>query len=280
MAKPPFPLTKGGLVIDRRFYRGRLGPPIALKTGQKLPPRPRNPGNPGNPGNGNGGGELPRPERGDITRETESLAVAPPGTRPLAGFEETRISPAGIAIVEEQIAEEAAQVTGRNGGFSGNPGPPAHGSHIPLTPEELHKLDVRLGTLERRVEVVEAQEATEPWHDTAMDFLPQMDGSPGIVVDEGVARATPCTRFDLGGGSELIFSKGVVGALDEGQKALLCTETTTKPLSDEQSRRLRGWRDSANTCKTEIAPIPKGGRLEPWLTCMSRELKAQGIEVK
>ena len=107
-----------------------------------------------------------------------------------------------------------------------------------------------------------------------------MSGSPGIIVDEGVARASACTRFDLGGGSELIFSKGVIGALDEGQKALLCTETVTKPLSPEQERRLRGWREAAATCKGEIADLPDGKKVKPWLLCMSRELKGKGMEVK
>ena len=235
---------------------------------------------PGNPDGGNGGGELPRPEKGEVTPETESMAVEAAQPRPQEFIEETRISPAGVAIIEERIATEAATVAGRNGGFTGNPGNPGPQSHAPLTEQEMHNLKSRLETLERRMEVVEEQEASEPWHGTTMDFLPQMEGSPGIIVDEGVARATPCTRFDLGEESELVFSKGVVGALDEGQKALFCPETVTKPLTPEQEKRLRGWRDSADTCKQEIAEVPKGDKLEPWLTCMSRELKAQGIAVK
>lgn len=134
--------------------------------------------------------------------------------------------------------------------------------------------------LERRVEVLEAQEGPEPWHDSATDFLPSMDGSPGIVVDEGVARATPCTRFDLGEGKELMFSKGVVGGLDEGQKALFCPEVVTKPLSEAQRQRLQAWRESAAVCKVEIADVPKGEQLPPWLACMSRELNARGVELK
>jgi len=149
-----------------------------------------------------------------------------------------------------------------------------------LTEADLAKFKERVGLLERRVEVLEAGEGAEPWHDTATDFLPSMEGSPGIVVDEGVARAAPCTRFDLGEGKELVFSKGVVGGLDEGQRALYCPETITQPLSEEQQRRLRGWRESADVCKGEIAEIPKGEKLQPWLGCMSRELSARGMELK
>jgi len=188
-------------------------------------------------------------------------------------FEETPVSPTTITTRERQIATEEQALTGRDGAFSGNPG-------NPLSQEELRRFGERMDLLERRLSVVEEQEATEPWHGTTMDFLPSMRGSPGIVVDPGVARATPCTRFDLGGDSELVFSKGVIGALDEPQKALLCTETVTKPLSPEQERRLRGWREAAATCKGEIADVPDGEKLEPWLTCMSRELKGKGIEVK
>lgn len=152
-------------------------------------------------------------------------------------------------------------------------------------PEKLTETDVialkeQVDLLERRMAVLEAQEETEPWHDTATDFLPSMEGSPGIVVDDGVARATPCTRFDLGEGKELMFSKGIVGGLDEGQQALYCPETITKPLTEEQQRRLRGWRESADVCKGEIAEVPKGEKLQPWLACMSRELSARGFEFK
>ena len=159
-------------------------------------------------------------------------------------------------------------------------GEPPKNPGNPLTDQELSRFKDRMDLFDRRLAVVEEQEATEPWHGTTMDFLPSMGGSPGIVVDPGVARATPCTRFDLGEKSELVFSKGVIGALDEGQKALLCTETVTKPLSREQEQRLRGWRESADTCRQEIAEVPKGEQLEPWLTCMSRELKSRDIEVK
>lgn len=166
------------------------------------------------------------------------------------------------------------------------PGPPPFLSKppdkatAPLSDGDLAQLKDQVGLLERRMEVVEAEGGTEPWHGTTTDFLPSMTGSPGIVVDEGVARATPCTRFDLGEGKELVYSKGIVGGLDEGQKALYCPETTTKPLSEAQQQRLRDWRDAANVCKGEIAEVPKGEQLQPWLGCMSRELSARGLELK
>lgn len=150
----------------------------------------------------------------------------------------------------------------------------------PLSDADMAQLKDQVVLLGRRVDVLEVEGGAESCHGTATDFLPSMEGSPGIVVDDGVARATPCTRFDLGNGKELMFSKGIVGGLDEGQKALYCPETITKPLSDEQQRRLLGWRESADVCKGEIADFPKGEKLQPWLACMSRELSIRGIELK
>ncbi len=47
----------------------------------------------------------------------------------------------------------------------------------------------------------------------------------GIVVDEAVALNTPCHGFKIelnGKTSELVFSKGIVGALSEDEKVKYC----------------------------------------------------------
>lgn len=107
--------------------------------------------------------------------------------------------------------------------------------------------------------------------------VPSAYGSPGVVVNEAVAMATPCRCIEYRPGKKLCFSKGIVGALSDEQEGIYCPESI--PLeSPGLERRLEDWMESVGTCKTEIAPIPKGERLEPWLSCMSRELAAHGIE--
>jgi len=100
--------------------------------------------------------------------------------------------------------------------------------------------------------------------------------SPGIVVDEAVAKATPCICYDVDG-KLMCFSKGIIGTLDQGQIEAYCPEK--KIVKEGIARRVAKFREAAEVCKLEIKDIPKGERLEPWLKCMGRELRARGIEV-
>ena len=107
--------------------------------------------------------------------------------------------------------------------------------------------------------------------------VPYQEGSPGIVVNEATAMASACRCVQYRPGKKLCFSKGIIGALSDEQETIYCP-VTEKLESPGLEKRLQDWMDSVETCKAEIAPIPKGERLEPWLGCMSRELKARGIE--
>jgi len=115
-------------------------------------------------------------------------------------------------------------------------------------------------------------------HDSLMlQSIPYAYGSPGIVVNEAVAKASPCRCFEYEPGKRLCFSKGIVGALSDEQEKLYCP-TVEKIESPGLERRLKGWMGAVKVCKAEIEPIPKGERLGPWLGCMSRELTARGIK--
>lgn len=115
-------------------------------------------------------------------------------------------------------------------------------------------------------------------HDSLMlHSTPSAFGSPGIVVNEAMAKATSCRCIEYRPGKKLCFSKGIIGALSDEQEAIYCP-TTEALESPGLEKRLKGWMEAVETCKAEIAPIPKGERLEPWLGCMSRELAAHGIE--
>ncbi|MBA7703328.1 hypothetical protein ES703_112110 [subsurface metagenome] len=69
----------------------------------------------------------------------------------------------------------------------------------------------------------------------------------------------------------------MVGALSDEQEKLYCptVEKIERPGTVE---RMRNWQEAVDVCKAEIEPIPKGERLEPWLSCMSRELETRDIE--
>lgn len=103
------------------------------------------------------------------------------------------------------------------------------------------------------------------------------EGSPGIVVNEAAAMASPCRCLEYRPGKEICFSRGIVGALSDEQEKIYCP-TTEKLVSPGLEKRMEDWMEAVSTCKAEIAVIPKGERLQPWLGCMSRELKARGIE--
>lgn len=142
---------------------------------------------------------------------------------------------------------------------------------MPLTKEEIGQIATRT-----------ADEVMERVRERELDSLmlhstPYAYGSPGIVVDEALAKATPCRCIEYRPGKKLCFSKGIIGALSDEQEKIYCP--TTVPLeSPRLERRLEGWMGAVETCKAEIAEIPKGERLKPWLSCMSRELVAHGVE--
>lgn len=103
------------------------------------------------------------------------------------------------------------------------------------------------------------------------DWLPHMYGSPGIVVDEGLARSSPCIRMMLKE-RPLVWSKGIVGALDEKQQALYCGEYIEKELTPAVKERIAAWHTATEVCKAEVESQEPGlDRMERWWGCMSRQ---------
>ena len=142
---------------------------------------------------------------------------------------------------------------------------------MPLTKEEVAQIATRTAD-EIMARIREGE------HDSLMlHSVPYAYGSPGIVVNEATAMASPCRCIEYRPGKKLCFSKGIIGALSDEQEAIYCP-VTEELESHGLEKRLKDWMDAVETCKAEIAPIPKGERLEPWLSCMSRELKARSIE--
>lgn len=122
--------------------------------------------------------------------------------------------------------------------------------------------------------------APAPFHGGAtpgvIDFLGQHRGSPAYVVDEAAARDSPCVAYEVATKRRLVFSPGVLGALDEEQEALYCTRVEQRHLSPAQHRRLEDLAAAADTCKLQVAEAPSDQRLEPYLACLEAELKERG----
>ncbi len=134
----------------------------------------------------------------------------------------------------------------------------------------------------RDIAVATADEVIARQRDLEMDSLmfhsvPYMHGSPGIIVNDAVAKSSPCRCIEYKPGKLLCFSRGIVGALSDEQEKTYCP-TIEKLESPGLQRRMNGWMGAVKVCKAEIEPISRGERLEPWLNCMSRELAARGIE--
>ena len=112
-------------------------------------------------------------------------------------------------------------------------------------------------------------------HGLLLDMTVEAMGSPGIVVNADLAARTKCRCYSIDG--ELCFSKGVVGALSKSQVEAYCP--TKEMLTEGIARRVKLFREAAKEAKKEIAGIPKGERLEPWLHAMSKSLRKRGIEI-
>jgi len=107
------------------------------------------------------------------------------------------------------------------------------------------------------------------------DWLIEVEGSPGIVVDEELARRTPCVGYRIDG-KEYLWSKGIIGMLSEEQIKEYCPEKIIKPKIPE---RVMAFREAAEGCKRQIEKVPKPGRLVAWLKCMGAELRKREVEI-
>jgi len=141
---------------------------------------------------------------------------------------------------------------------------------MPLTKEEIGEIATR--TADEVMARVREQENDS----LILHSVPYAYGSPGIVVDEALAKATPCRCIEYRPSKKLCFSKGIIGALSDEQEIIYCP-TTEALKSPGLEKRLKSWTGATTICKAEIEPVPKGERLEPWLHCMSRELRARRV---
>ena len=101
--------------------------------------------------------------------------------------------------------------------------------------------------------------------------------SPGIVINEERAKATPCKCFAYKG-KDYCYSPGIIGMLEAGQVPAYCP-TRGYEVRPGIKQRFEEFAEAAEAAEKKIEEIPKGERLIPWLTEMGKELRAKGIEV-
>lgn len=121
---------------------------------------------------------------------------------------------------------------------------------------------------EAEIEQVGLPEAKEAQVVTA---LSQAAGSPGFLVDEEKAKASPCTRIRYDG-SEWVYSSGIVGALDPGQKVTYCPLFKDVEPSEALKARMRRFQEGVKTCKVRVADLMGLAKVTPYLECMREVL--------
>jgi len=91
----------------------------------------------------------------------------------------------------------------------------------------------------------------------------------GIVVDEDIARMTPCTCIEYKAGKYLCWSEGVIGALSDIQERFYCNPRVIK--KGKIPERIRAF--------IECSEKYKGVPLEERLRGISECLKKKGIKI-
>lgn len=107
------------------------------------------------------------------------------------------------------------------------------------------------------------------------DWTHRSRGDDALMIDAELARSTPCTRVNLGATNGfMVFSKGFVGALSDGQINEYCLlGFDDKDASPTQTERLLAHADAATSCA-----LVGGGSLDIFSTCLGKELKKRGVE--
>ena len=93
----------------------------------------------------------------------------------------------------------------------------------------------------------------------------------GIVVDEAEALTTPCEHIK---GTNLYFSKGIIGALSPEQVQKYC-KVTIEVEKPEVVKRHEKWKEAVETCKLKTKHLRGGERVKEFIECMKVEAKKE-----
>ena len=134
-------------------------------------------------------------------------------------------------------------------------------------------------TLNKICQEVGVCESEPSDHEFLLHFGIEEVGSPGIVLDEARARATPCSCFTYKG-KDLCWSRGMIGMLTQPQQEVYCVAGKAYKVQPKLVERYTRFAAAAEKAHKKIEAMPKGReRLEVWLTEMGKELSKRGIEV-
>lgn len=121
-------------------------------------------------------------------------------------------------------------------------------------------------------------------HSTELEsYIPEAFKAPGeikgVIIDEGLARDTPCRALNAEG-SRQVFSQGIVGALSDKEQILYCKSGIDEiELSPEMAKRQKILREATTLCQKEVNHLSEGERLQPFLKCLSSQADRQGIKI-
>jgi len=116
-------------------------------------------------------------------------------------------------------------------------------------------------------------------HELLLHFGVEELASPGVVLDEARARATPCSCFTYKC-KDLCWSKGIIGMLAADQQDIYCVAGKAYKDQPKLVERYTRFAEAAEEAHKKIEAMPKGReRLGVWLTEMSKELSKRAIEV-
>ncbi|MBW2672525.1 MAG: hypothetical protein JRD89_03795 [Deltaproteobacteria bacterium] len=137
---------------------------------------------------------------------------------------------------------------------------------------------------EERIEEIARAAAREVIDQARLDVtlfihhIPEVHGTPGIVVDEARAKATPCNCFTYRD-KDYCYSPGIIGMMDPDQVQAYCPTKQFDTVRPGIKERFAKFREAAEEAHKKIEAIPKGERLIPWLEAMSQSLAKRGIEI-
>lgn len=116
-------------------------------------------------------------------------------------------------------------------------------------------------------------------HELLFHFVVEELDSPGLVIDEATARATPCSCF-IYKGKDMCWSKGIIGMLTQNQESIYCIAGKAYKEQPKLVERYSMFAEAAEAAHKKIEAMPKGvERLETWLTSMGEELGKRGIKI-
>lgn len=100
----------------------------------------------------------------------------------------------------------------------------------------------------------------------------------GIVINEEVAKTTPCKCFQLKADELLCFSKGILGAMSDPQEEIYCTEKHIEPATHGQKKRIAAFTEAVQQAKERYEAEGKPGKGR-WQELVGEEAEKKGVRI-